>query len=546
MMNDRLMKKGMIFWVGALLAIVLPGTLRAESSQFKERATTLYKDVFDQNVYYEGVNQLDFGRWGRKLLDREIPAANVNIFDEVPDSAFFTNRHARERLSAEELEKGYSETEGPDLSTPMMVTKGKQEGLHPGFFIRDARGDAYCLKFDAEGYLELATAAEVIASRFYHAIGYNVPQYTMFRFRAEDIVVGENAYTYDDTGFRKKMTTDLLDQYLSFLPITEEGEYLASASKIVPGRNAGHFSFHSRRKEDPEDAVNHRDRREIRALSVFSMWLNNYDVRESNALDMEVVENGKPVLKHYLIDFNSALGAAHGGPKPPMFGHEHMIDYGESAKAFFSLGLWEKPWQEKWRIANEQPHESPAVGYFSNEGFDPESHKVQLPYETFRVLTKADGFWAAKIMMSFTDEDVRAMVKAGQYSREEDEDYITKTLIERRDMIGRYWFSQTTPLDQFELSGNVLRFRDLALHYGWGDPDAIDYTAEVFSGSQRRKPSEILTSQEPVFSLNPQCMSSNQTIEVRIRVSRRGDEDPNPYIKIILDEGGVRQIRHED
>jgi len=525
---------------------MLPGTLCAKSAKFKGKATHLYKDVFDQNVYYEGVNQLDFGRWGRKLFDREIPAANINIFDEVPDSAFFTNRHARKRLSAEELEKGYSETEGPDLSAPMTVTKGKQEGLHPGFFIRDARGDAYCLKFDAEGYLELATAAEVIASRFYYAIGYNVPQYTMFRFRPEDIVAGENAYTYDDTGFRKKMTPDLLDQYLSFLPITEEGEYLASASKIVPGRNAGYFSFYSRRKDDPEDTINHRDRREIRAISVFSMWLNNYDVREDNTLDMEVVENGRPVIKHYLIDFNSALGAAHGGPKPPMFGHEYMIDYGETAKAFLSLGLWEKPWQKKWRVVDERPYESPAVGYFSNEGFDPESHKVQLPYETFRVLTKADGFWAAKIMKSFTDEDVRAMVKAGRYSNAEDEDYIAKTLIERRDMIARYWFSQTTPLDQFELSGNVLRFRDLALHYGWGDPDAIDYTAEVFAGSKRRKPDEILTSQEPVFSLNPRYISPNRTVELRIRVSRRGDEDPSPYIKIILDEGGVRQIRHED
>jgi hypothetical protein len=39
--------------------------------------------------------------------------------------------------------------------------------------------------------------------------------------------------------------------------------------------------------------------------------------------------------------------------------------------------------------------------------------------------------------MNFSDEDIRTVVKAGQYTRPEDTDLIAKTLIERRDMIGR-------------------------------------------------------------------------------------------------------------
>ncbi len=541
-MKKHLTVNSLVITVTMILAV--PMVSRAsESPKFRERETTLCKDVFDQNIYYEGVNQLDLGRWGRKIFRKEIPAANVNVFDEVPDSSFFTNRHGRRRLSNEELAKGSAETAGPDLSAPMKITKGKQQGLHPGFFIEDAKGDRYCLKFDNEGSLELATAAEVAASRFYHAIGYHVPQYTVLRFKAEDITIGENAYTYDDTGFRKKMTPEILEQYLSFLPVTEDGEYLASASKIVPGKNVGHLSFRSRRQNDPEDPVNHRDRREIRALSVFSAWLNNNDIRESNTLEMAVTENGKTVLKRYLFDFNSAFGAAAGGAKPPMFGHEYAIDYGEITKAVFALGFWEKPWQEKWRRAREMPHKSPAIGYFSNDQFDPEDHKAQLPYEAFRVLTNADGFWAAKIIASFTDEDIRTMVKAGRYSRPEDEDYLVQTLAERRDLIAKYWFSKAAPLDAFEVLNGKLVFKDLAVRHGFVYGNTIRYVAEV-SRPGKKKKIAALESREPSLVLDPSWTAEGGKAELRIRVVC--GEEESPYVKVVLGGAGVEGVRHED
>ena len=49
-----------------------------------------------------------------------------------------------------------------------------------------------------------------------------------------------------------------------------------------------------------------------------------------------------------------------------------------------------------------------------DELFDPARYKTEFPYEAFRVVTRADGFWAAKLLMSFSDGDIRAMVKAGQ------------------------------------------------------------------------------------------------------------------------------------
>ena len=138
-MKKHLTVNSLVITVTMILAV--PMVSRAsESPKFRERETTLCKDVFDQNIYYEGVNQLDLGRWGRKIFRKEIPAANVNVFDEVPDSSFFTNRHGRRRLSNEELAKGSAETAGPDLSAPMKITKENNKDFIRVFSSRTPKG----------------------------------------------------------------------------------------------------------------------------------------------------------------------------------------------------------------------------------------------------------------------------------------------------------------------------------------------------------------------------------------------------------------------
>ncbi len=69
--------------------------------------------------------------------------------------------------------------------------------------------------------------------------------------------------------------------------------------------------------------------------------------------------------------------------------------------------------------------------------------------------------------MSFTDEDIRAIVKMASYSNPKAEEYLIKTLIERRDKVGRYWFERMNPLDKFKFKQSndvlTLTFNDLAV-----------------------------------------------------------------------------------
>ena len=56
-------------------------------------------------------------------------------------------------------------------------------------------------------------------------------------------------------------------------------------------RRPGHV-----REDDPNDTVRHQDRRELRALKVFAAWVNHFDTKMHNSLDMYVGVPDQPVM----------------------------------------------------------------------------------------------------------------------------------------------------------------------------------------------------------------------------------------------------------
>lgn len=527
------------------LTVAVPSNVHA-ALEIKAQETSFYKDMFEQGAYYEGTSYLRLDRLYRALFNKQVGAEDINIYDEVPDSSFFTNRHARSPLSLQDLKKGFQETDGPNFSGEVKVVGGVFEGLQPNFEIEDASGARYELRFDSSDNFELATAASVIASRFYHAAGYNVPQVTVVKFAAGTLVPAPGARIIDDTGFEKDLTAEKLEEYLLFLPTDEAGDYRASATKVISGSDKGSFNFQGKRRGDASDLVDHERRRSLRALQVFASWLNNTDVRPGTTQDVVVTENGQEVLKHYLTGFSSSLGATSKGPKPPMHGHEYLFDFGETAKAFFTLGIWEKPWQRRWREAGEKASSSPALGYFDNRYFEPQSFKTQLSNYAFKDVSRADGFWAAKIIKSFSDDDIRALVEAGQLTSSEDAEAITRVLIERRDIIARYWYRTANPLDFFEYANGTLNFKDLAVDAGFVPAEGTVYHFEVLSvEGNRGTHAASLQSSATSLAVDSSWFSSG-SVHILIRTSRPGSAEPSLFVRVELDAQKLLGIMHED
>lgn len=451
------------------------GLVWAEQSRFAEvgkvRSSTasVLEDYHETLLYEEGAQFLRLKDLFRRVTFRrnKIPAWNVNVYDEVADNLFFTNRQGKQELTAQELAEGSGHA--APAAGKLTIVSGKTNGLNPGFVVKDSAGKTFLFKFDPVDNGEMASASESIASRLFHAIGYNVPTYHVFEFSLDQIEVSPEAKFWNEDGFKRKLSKEKVEEMLMFLYKTEDGKYRASASTYLEGEVLGPWDIDGRRRNDSNDIIPHRYLREVRALRVFASWINYYDLIDQNTLD--VIENyeGKRVVKHYVIDFGSTLGSAGYSVKPEVYSHEYMFDYGDTTKAILSLGLWKKRWIKRMEENAKQEPLDPSIGYFDNRLFDAGKYKSQLPYHAFKEMTLDDAFWASKILLSFSDEDIRAVMKTGKLTSKEAETYIADTLIERRDMIAQYWMDRTVPLDDFtvtaEAGGVRIRAVDLALKH---------------------------------------------------------------------------------
>jgi hypothetical protein len=102
--------------------------------------------------------------------------------------------------------------------------------------------------------------------------------------------------------------------------------------------------------------------------------------------------------------------------------------------------------------------------------FDPVHWVPEYPNAAFENRLPDDEFWAVKQVMAFTDEDIRAIVRTAEYTDPKAEEYLVRTLILRRDKIGRAFLERVLPLDNFSVQreGAVWRlvFEDLGLKHG--------------------------------------------------------------------------------
>jgi hypothetical protein len=272
----------------------------------------------------------------------------------------------------------------------------------------------------------------VISTKLLYAIGFNVPQNTIFHFSREQMSVSPKAKFTDDLAREREMTEQDLDGILAKAARREDGSYRAVASLLLPGKPKGGFDFAGTRKDDPNDIIPHEHRRELRGLRVFSAWLEHNDIRVGNSLDVYVEENGRGFLRHYLIDFGSTLGSDTVFPNRQIVGRENIIDWKMAGKVLLSAGIYQPSWRSrKPRI------EYPSVGIYSAKGFSPKSWKPNFPLAAFDNMTDADAIWAAKIIASFTDEQIGAAVDSAELTDKEAADYLKGQIIARRDIIER-------------------------------------------------------------------------------------------------------------
>ena len=178
---------------------------------------------------------------------------------------------------------------------------------------------------------------------------------------------------------------------------------------------------------DPNDVVAHEDRRDLRGARLLAAWLNHFDTREQNTMDVFVPlraddEASAGHVRHYILDLGDCFGSVwnvDGISK--RLGTAYYLDFGYVFEDFVTFGVIERPWTARSAPAGSSH-------YFSARDFVPRIGEVGLSQS--RVHAHDRGGWSmdARILSHFDAPLVAAAVSVGQYDPESTR-YLEATLL---------------------------------------------------------------------------------------------------------------------
>ena len=416
-------------------------------------------------------------------------AVNVNALDEVPDSAWFTNRIGRTHPSREELLRGActpDEILKPEAAAPgsWVIDRGKTDGASLGFRVRTPNGGKYMFKDDAPGQPERATAASAVGAAIYHAVGYNTTCEQIAYFDRGLLHLNPGLTVTDNTGITRPFDEKALDRVLQ--EANRRGEqFRMQASAWLPGYLIGPFRYEGTRGDDPNDAIPHDERRDLRGGRVLAAWLNHFDAREQNSMDSWfAAKDGPPdaspgFVRHYYIDTSDCFGSEWAWDSiSRRLGKSYLLDWGDLAFDFVTLGIPTRPWDRARRRPGFE-----LFGYFNVEDFDPEDWKNEYPNAAFSNATERDNAWMARILSRFERSELRDLVELGRFTQPEHAAYLAEVLEGRLQRILERYFARLSPIADLVVRGDQLCGTDLArrrdvwpgqrFHYA-----AIEHTSE--------------------------------------------------------------------
>jgi hypothetical protein len=442
-------------------------------------------EEYESPFAWDAANQTVFWPMSRFFaVDPAGQAVNVNALDEVPNSSWFTNRAGVRPMTAAEAIRGPCDEKVLDPNMPdrsWIIDHGKDNGANVGFRVNIPGLGKFMLKADSVDEPDRATGATAIASRVYHAFGYYAACDTVVYFRPSLLKLKPGLTTTNNQGDTKPFDEAALASVLKDAS-HRDGLVRMVASSWLPGKPLGPYTYEGKRSDDPNDVIAHEDRRELRGGRLVSAWLNHFDSREQNTLDVFVPadpkkKGGPGHVVHYIIDMGDCFGSVWAvDAMSRRLGSSYMLDFPYLVEDFVTLGAIERPWERAQRTGG-------IFNYFSARDFDPELWRGEYPNPAYGRMTEGDGAWAARIIARFDDELVAAFVSVGKYDAESTR-YLTETLIRRRDVILRRYLSRLSPLSDVRIEGDRLLALDLARKTRVVPNESLSARAQVYRGTK--------------------------------------------------------------
>jgi hypothetical protein len=466
-----------------------------------------------------------------------LEAVNVNALDEVPDSSWFENRLGRHGMTLDEIALGpcsggkvLDENEHESI---WLIDQGKPNGANPGFRVRTDAGK-FMLKSDIQSEPERATAAAAIATRIYWAFGFFSPCDSVVYFDPSRLTLKPGLKVTDNSGVAKSFDSAALAKLLG--NAARRGERVRmSSSRWLSGRAIGPFTYSGVREDDPNDVIAHEHRRELRASRLVGAWLNHFDSREQNSMNVWMPVNAADPdstpghIRHYLLDFGDCFGSQWDWDGiSRRLGHANYLDFPYLAEDFITFGTQRRPWD----TARITPG-AEIFSYFSARDFVPEAWRGGYPNPAFAEMTERDGAWAARIIARFSREHLRRIVAAGNLTKSLHSTFLLETLIGRQEAILRRYFRELSPLADVEVMGSKLCATDLARSSSAFLGHRFEYRARRFVG-------ESMKEEEPL-SVTPGKKLGRVCVDLpRLDAGNEPPGSPDRYTVIDITNGQAK------
>jgi hypothetical protein len=421
-------------------------------------------------------------------------AANANSLDEVPDSSWFENRIGVRPVPIEELTRGACRPEDflhpeADADGSWLVDRGKTDGSSKGFRVI-VHGRKFMLKVD--DVPERPSAASTVGAAVYNAVGFNTSCEQILYFRPSLLSIKPGLRYKANFGGEHPFDRTALDNIVAMAP--RRGELVRlQASLWLPGKTLGPFRYVGTRHDDPNDAIDHEDRRELRGGRVLAAWLDHFDAREQNSMDIWLSDRPGQTdaspghVVHYYLDTSDCLGSAWDWEQiTRRLGYSYVVDWGDIGRDLVTLGIPRRPWD---RVQRAPGHER--FNYFDVANFVPDDWKNEYANPAFDRMTERDAAWMARILARFTPDLVQALAVMGQFSRPDDAGYLATVLEGRLEKILERYLLRLAPIADVRVSGDDVCGTDLAEWRRLRAPDAFRYTAGIVGGAVlevRREP----------------------------------------------------------
>jgi hypothetical protein len=429
-------------------------------------------------------------------LDVAGEAVNVNSLDEVPDSAWFTNRP---RTGPGSVNTANDDAPGACTTGDMLppadqvpdgtwvIDHGKDNGSTVGFRVDVPGKGLYLFKADDAGKPERASAASVIGAALYDTLGFNTSCEQVVTFRKTQLKLTPGLKVIDNSGVSHAFDQAALDKALASTTQAPGQLIRMQASKWLPGVAIGPFRYVGTRDDDPNDVIAHQDRRELRGARVLAAWLDHWDAREQNSMDVWLASDSKAkrsspgYVVHYILDTSDTLGGDVSlADLSRRLGHSYSLDFAEILRALATFGAEERPWDHARRVPGREK-----FGYFRTGDFDPARWKPLYPNPAFLRMTERDAAWMARQIARFSADDIRQFVLLGRWGDPGDVDYLTGVLIERQRRILVRYLGELSPLGEVRSVGaDQICATDFARLRGIAPPATFRYTIVERGGGQ--------------------------------------------------------------